>query len=199
MVDVMEEVMHYAVPVGFHMLFILGLVAFHLVRKLFAYTVHLNVDVEGARSDVYAYLGDFTTNAEWDPNTRDARRLSGSSKDPRKGDKFELTTVFKGNTSKMQYVLKQAQVTQSDSGHAGASRLTLRGESDMVLVRDCITLTDAVGESPMTNVDYCLEVSLKGWRKPFIRTIAADLEELGRESIAGLVTTCARRAAAKKR
>jgi len=159
--------------------------------RLVYYTVKLNVTVIGSRKQLFAYLADFTTNAEWDPNTREAKRLSGDPRNPTKGDVFELITLFKGSASKMHYELQQAE---SDSGTDGAvSRITLIGESEMAKARDVITLTDAgVGADglPRTTVDYQLTLSLKGWRRPFIRLIGSDLENLGAESIAGLVSTC---------
>ena len=63
--------------------------------RLVYFTVKLHVTVIGSRRQLFAYLADFTTNAEWDPNTCEAKRLSGDPRNPTKGDVFELITLFR--------------------------------------------------------------------------------------------------------
>ena len=167
---------------------VLSVCAIFFRRRMFSYTVHRSVECEGSVKQVFLYLANFANVAEWDPNVKDARILSCRTKNmpPKAGDAFAVTTIFKGKESAMEYLLYEANTT--------TSRLVLLGMSDTVVARDVIVLSDAGSpQRPMTRVDYTLEIHLTGWREPFIRLIARDLEELGTQSIGGLVKACAAR------
>ena len=155
---------------------------FILVARRLTCTIKQSVLVKAAPTDVLWFLADFSTTAVWDPNVKSARKLSCRTtvEKPRPGDSFELVTIFKGRESAMEYMLAAVDPK--------ALKLVLCGEGDKVTVRDTIALSP---ESGGTRVDYTLEVGLKGWRSIFVKLIRNDLEKLGSESLAGLVTAFA--------
>jgi hypothetical protein len=160
---------------------------------LFGHTVHRTIFVDGRAADVLWYLADFANTADWDPNVRDARARTPRSRGSRPvaGDTFELTTLFQGQASKMEYVLTDVRLAAS-----GAGLVELTGESAMAVARDTIVLHDVTARptgQPRTRVDYRLELQLKSFRRPFIGLIGSALEQLGDESLGGLVRACARR------
>ena len=92
-------------------------------------------------------------------------------------------------------------------------RVVLTGEGSIVRALDVISFTDAAecaspevgAESkgglismttarnplgPRTMVDYRLELSFKGPLRPFVRFIAEDLDQLGRDAMEGLAAAC---------
>ena len=140
----------------------------------------------GSKHAIFQYLADFANTAEWDPNVRDARRLTPAHVQAAVGDKFELTTLFRGRASITTYTLNRVD---TDVG------LVLDGESDTVKLVDTIALhPDGMADGgSRTCVDYRLKVRLKGRLAPFSFILRPALEELATESIGGLVATCAKR------
>ena len=155
-------------------------VLYSKLDRLFTYTFLKTIVVWGSHDELVKYLADFTTTAEWDPNVKTARKISENA--------FELTTLFRGNASTMAYLLTGVvQKGECDS------IINLKGESGTAIAIDTIRLTadSVVDMVPRTRIVYKLEVSLKGWRRPFGRLIGGELEALGSESLDGLVSTCA--------
>jgi hypothetical protein len=67
-------------------------------------------------------------------------------------------------------------------------KIVLHGENDMVTALDTIILTPK--SDTLTDVHYRLELSFKGWMRPFVFLIANDLEKLGVDAMDGLTRTC---------
>jgi hypothetical protein len=154
-----------------------------------SYTIKRTVTVAGTVDQVFWYLADFGTTAAWDPNVKAARKLDGgklktkaaAAAKPRRGDSWELQTVFKGKTSVMEYQLHGID--------AEARTLSLVGSSETVLAADHMTFSSA---SPSgVDIQYTLKLSLLGWRAPFLCLIGKDLEQLATTSLEGLVSECA--------
>jgi hypothetical protein len=61
----------------------------------------------------------------------------------------------------------------------------------MVTALDTIVLTSL--SEGVTEVHYRLELSFKGWMKPFVLLIKKDLELLGTDAMNGLTRTCKER------
>ena len=156
--------------------------------RLFNVRVKASTVVSGSKREVFWWLADFSTTAEWDPNVKAARRLIRKAQQPAVGDTFEVTTLWKGNQSEMTY-----RLTGVDEA---SGTIELAGESEMACATDMIRISeadDSTDAQPRTRVDYTLDVELRGWRHPLIGFISGDLHTLGRESIAGLEAACARR------
>lgn len=62
----------------------------------------------------------------------------------------------------------------------------LRGESKTVTAVDTIVLSPNKDDNSKTDVDYTADITLKGWRRPFVAFIGADLEQLGRKAMLGM-------------
>ena len=158
-----------------------------------SYTVHRQVEVNGSCEDVFWYLADFRNASEWDPNVtfsaRHTQRLT-SRDEPRRGDIFMLTTLWKGQQSEMRYELMDVS---SRPKADGARSFELRGQAGSVVAHDQVRVAPtakAASQRPMARVSYTLTVTILGWKGCLIRLIARDLEALATESIGGLVKTC---------
>ena len=62
----------------------------------------------------------------------------------------------------------------------------LKGESDVVTIKDMITLTQ---KGDKTHVDYKVDLSLKGWRRPFVVFLNGALNKLGKDAMEGMRNT----------
>ena len=137
--------------------------------------------VQGMVQEVQEFLADFSTTQRWDPNVSKAERDQTGPLGP--GCTFTITTLWKGRPSVMKYKLLVLE------GDHTQGRIVLFGESPRVAALDTILLSTA--SSTETRVDYRLEITFKGFLRPFVGLIRRDLKQLGHESIAGLTSTCA--------
>jgi len=158
-------------------------------RKWTVGLVHEHVTVKGDVDVVFNYLAQFDNTLEWDPGVVAATHEQ-AGEPLQVGSSFALTTVWKGSESSMVYALQSLDPE--------AHRMVLTGNAGLVSAVDTITCTAATdgpaGDAdpgPRTNVDYKLELSLKGVLKPFVGLIAADLAQLGKDAMAGLTAACA--------
>ncbi len=135
-------------------------------------TVVRTVIVPTGAGKVAPYLSDFSTTAEWDPNTASCRRL-----DPGPlavGSRFENVQRLAGHDSAFTYT-----VTQYEPG----KRIVLEGRNSTVRTRDEMTFTQT--PTGGTSVRYTVDVSLQGLAQlaqplmPLLLKAIADRAEKG--------------------
>ncbi len=98
--------------------------------------------------EVFDYLADFSTTAEWDPGVVSASRVGDG--DVGLGSRFDLVTQFMGRTTELSY-----EIVAFDRPRL----VTLRGENATVVSLDTITF-EASGEG--TRLTYDADLTLKG-------------------------------------
>ena len=106
------------------------------------------VATDRPRSEVFAYLSDFTTTEEWDPGTLRTTRESG---DGGVGTRYRNVSKFLGRETELTYV-----VEESSPPH----RLRLRGENDTLVAHDTMTLSETPGGG--TELTYRADFAFKG-------------------------------------
>lgn len=97
------------------------------------------------------------------------------------GDTFQLTTVFNGKESEMKYELREM---------VRPNRIVVVGNGDIARGTDIILLRPADASNTQTVVDYSADLSLKGWRRPFIVFLSSSLDKLGKDAMAGMTKAC---------
>jgi carbon monoxide dehydrogenase subunit G len=141
--------------------------------------------VPGPIDEVFDYLADFTTSAEWDPGVVSARRLDDGP--VRAGSRFDVQVRFAGRTLPMTYRVERAD---------RPTRLELTGVSPSSTARDVIALApDGEGH---TRVTWTLEVTLTGWSRLAEPLLGPLLRRLGRKAMDGLAATLDRRSRARR-
>ena len=123
------------------------------------------------RDEVFAYVADFSTTAEWDPGIRTAVRTSG---DGGPGTTYDLEATFMGRTVPVTY-----EVLERVDGE----RFVIKGETSSFVGLDTITFHDRDGA---TEVVYAAEFTMKGvgrFVEPLLRPV---FTKLGRKAVAGL-------------
>ena len=142
------------------------------------------IDTTRAAADVFAYLSDFNTAAEWDPGVVEADRLPGS--DPDEGAEFRLVAQFLGRRTALIY-----RTVEYDPPHA----VTFLGENATVTSRDRITLeTTGAG----TRVTYDADLRLKGPWKVADPLLKLAFDRVGDRALEGLRSALAPPAPARK-
>ncbi len=126
-----------------------------------------------SREDVFTYLEDFRSVAEWDPSIRSAHLTGGRPGRP--GAEFELTVRFLGREVPLTY---RAEVVERPR------RLLLVAETTTVVSRDEITLADAPGGA--TEVTYSAELRLRGALRLADPILAVLFNRLGDNARDGL-------------
>ena len=138
---------------------------------------HYNASVDTPRplEEVFAYLSDFSTTAEWDPGVVEAERLT----EPpiREGSEFRLLARFLGRETPLTY-----RVVEFDPPKA----VTVRGENASVVSLDRMTFEPA-GEG--TLITYDAELSLKGPMKLADPLLGLAFKRVGDRALAGLRQT----------
>lgn len=111
---------------------------------------HYNASVVSPRplQEVFDYLSDFSTTAEWDPGVVKAERVGSSPVG--EGSEFRLLASFLGRQTPITY-----RIVEYDPPNA----VTLRGENASVVSLDRITF-QASGDG--TRVTYDADLALKG-------------------------------------
>ena len=123
------------------------------------------------RAEVFTYVADFSTVAEWDPGIQSSTRTSG---DGGVGTVYAVEATFAGRVVPMTY-----EVTGFEPGH----RIVLRGIGDAVEAIDTITFADH-GEA--TRVVYSAEFTLKGFMRFLELPMRPLFTRLGKKAIGGL-------------
>jgi len=149
-----------------------------LMPVLRAGVIHDRATVYGTPKQVSAYLAKFSNAKEWDPGCLDGKPLDDGP--VRVGSRFWLMTIFKGTKSEMIYTITR---------YEPPNLIELHGESSTVTAIDTIRLSQNKDDKSKTDIDYTVDLTLKGWRRPFIMFLSADLDELGRRAMAGMEKT----------
>eukprot|EP00043_Microstomoeca_roanoka_P000774 m.29044 g.29044 ORF g.29044 m.29044 type:complete len:214 (+) comp10497_c0_seq1:163-804(+) len=128
-----------------------------------------------SQQEVFDYLAHFENIASWDPGCLESKRTDDG---PLKvGSTFDLVTVFKGTKSNMQYRIVKLNAPDE---------VVLEGESSNVRVVDTIKVMPSPENPSDVLVDYTADLTLKGWKRPFIVFLGKDLNNLGRAAMDGL-------------
>ncbi len=125
--------------------------------------------------EVFAYLSDFSTTAEWDPGVAEAQRRDQAAIGV--GSEFRVVAAFLGRKIPLVY-----RITDYDPPRL----TTLRAESSTVVSLDTITVESAGG---LTRITYDANLSLRGALKLFDPALALVFKRLGDRALAGLRST----------
>lgn len=120
--------------------------------------------------DVFSYLADFSSVAEWDPSITTAEHSSG-------GDPRTVGSTFHVVTGRVVLDYTTLELQQP-------SRIVLRGENNSMISLDTITIADrSDGGSEVT---YAAELELKGLRKvadPVLQFVFKRLGDRARDGL----------------
>ena len=133
---------------------------------------HKTVTSPKPPAEVFAYLADFSTTAEWDPGISAARRLDDGPLGV--GNRGELDAAFFGHTIKLIY---------ETTLYEAPRRFIVRGESWTIVSVDEITV-EADGTGSL--VTYDAELTLKGPLKIFDPALGLGFGKVADKAIAGL-------------
>jgi carbon monoxide dehydrogenase subunit G len=122
--------------------------------------------------EVFDYLADFSTTAEWDPGVVSASRVGGG--DVGLGSRFDLVTQFRGRTTELSY-----EIVAFDRPHL----VTLRGENATVVSLDTITFEATDGGTRLT---YDADLTLKGLLRLGDPLLKLVFGRIGDAAVAGL-------------
>ena len=124
------------------------------------------------RAEAFAYVSDFSRQAEWDPNTVSSRRVDEG--DPGVGARFALEVKVGSRVTPMEY-----RITE----HEAPSRLVLVGEGSGIWTEDTITFRETAGA---TRVDYVAEIRLSGAMGLVQPLLGRAFAAIAREAVAGM-------------
>jgi len=138
---------------------------------------HYNASVQTPRppSEVFAYLSDFSSTAEWDPGVVEAERLGDAPVG--EGSEFRLVATFLHRKTPITY-----RIVEYDPPNA----VTLRGENSTVVSLDRITFEPSDGG---TRITYDADLALKGPFKIADPLLALAFNRIGNRALAGLRKT----------
>ncbi len=134
-----------------------------------------SVDTQRPPEEMFAYLSDFSTTAEWDPGVVEAERLGELP--IAEGTEFRLLARFLGRETPLIY-----RVVEYDKPRA----VTVRGESSSVVSLDRITF-EAAGTG--TRITYDAKLTLKGPLKLADPLLGLAFKGVGDRALAGLRKT----------
>lgn len=134
-----------------------------------------SVDTQREGEEVFAYLSDFSSAAEWDPGVVEAQRLDAGPIGV--GAEFRLVAQFLGRTTPLTY-----RIVEYNPPHA----VTFLGENATVISRDRITFEPTgVG----TRITYDADLRLKGPLRIADGLLALAFSRVGDRALAGLRRT----------
>jgi carbon monoxide dehydrogenase subunit G len=126
-------------------------------------------------AEVFDYLSDFSTTAEWDPGVREAKRMDDAP--VAVGSEFLVVAEFLGRRNSLIY-----RVLEFDPPNS----VTFRGASATVVSLDRITF-EAFGAG--TKVTYDADLTLKGPFKLADPLLALAFRRVGDRALAGMRAT----------
>jgi carbon monoxide dehydrogenase subunit G len=131
-----------------------------------------SLDTPCPPEEMFAYLSDFSTTAEWDPGVIEAERLG----DPpvREGTEFRLLASFLGRQTPLTYRIVE---------YNPPGAVTFRGESSTVVSLDRITFEPSNGG---TRITYDADLALKGALKLADPLLRVAFKRVGARALAGL-------------
>ncbi len=130
------------------------------------------VDSPRPPAEVFDYVADLSTNAEWDPATISAERLGGGPVGL--GTEFRLVVAFLGRRSRLAY-----RIVEYDR----PTLVTFRGENATVVSLDRITVEAWNGGSRLT---YDASLTAKGATRLAGPLLALAFRRVGANARAGL-------------
>ncbi len=138
---------------------------------------HYNASLDTARTpeEMFAYLSDFSTTAEWDPGVIEAERLGDAP--VREGTEFRLVAVFLGRKTPLTYRIVEYNPPRA---------VTFRGESSTVVSLDRIVFEPSGGG---TRIVYDADLALKGALKLADPLLRLAFRRVGDRALAGLLRT----------
>ncbi|HSG80593.1 MAG TPA: SRPBCC family protein [Acidimicrobiia bacterium] len=123
------------------------------------------------RNEVFAYVADFSTTAEWDPGIRTAVRTAG---DGGVGTTYDLEATFMGRTVPVIYEVLESVENE---------RFVIKGENDSFIGLDTITFHDRDGA---TEIVYVAEFTMKGVLRFAELLLRPVFNALGKKAVGGL-------------
>jgi NAD(P)-dependent dehydrogenase (short-subunit alcohol dehydrogenase family) len=135
-------------------------------------TLNEIVEVPRAIEDVFAYISDFTTTAEWDSTVLSARKLTSGPIGV--GTEFEVECALPLGSVTLLYTIKRL---------VPHKLVELSGNSRFFDVLDTIALTSTASG---TRIDYRAQFTFKPLVAPVAALSSEGLQRMGRESVAGL-------------
>lgn len=123
--------------------------------------------------EVFAYLADFRSVAEWDPSIAEATHTSDGAP-IQIGAQFHVVASMLGRKTPLDYETMEL---------ARPSRIVLRGENSSVVSTDTITISARTGGCDVT---YEAQLDLKGARKIADPLMGVALGRLGSKAKDGL-------------
>jgi hypothetical protein len=141
---------------------------------------HYNATVPSPHTpdEVFRYLADFRSVAEWDPSITDATLIGG-------GDPIAVGAEFRVTTkTRFSEIILKYTTTEIDPSR----KIALRGENDSMVSIDTITIASADAGSAVT---YDAEIELKGVRRLADPLLQLGFKRLGDKARDGLRTRLA--------
>jgi uncharacterized protein YndB with AHSA1/START domain len=134
----------------------------------------------GSPTEVFEYLADFSSTAEWDPGVSEARSLT--TEPLRVGARFQLVADFLGRRVPLEY-----RTVEVDPPH----RVVLRAETRAVVSEDTITVSALPGFG--AEVTYDARLHLRGALRVADPVLGLLFRRVGDRAKAGLASTLSRR------
>jgi hypothetical protein len=134
------------------------------------------IDSQRSRADLFAYLADFSSAAEWDPGVVAAERLSGDGP-VAAGTSFRLSVRTLGGDTPLIYEVEAIEPPSS---------VTFRAENAILVSLDTITFAEREGGG--TRVRYDADLRLKGPLRladPVLRLVFARIGDRARDGLCG--------------
>jgi dehydrogenase/reductase SDR family member 12 len=120
----------------------------------------------------FAYIADWSRQAEWDPNTTASRQIGEGG--PAVGARHELEVKMGSRRVPMEYRITELEPP---------TRLVLEGEGSGIRARDVITFSQLPDG---TRVDYVAEIELSGMLGLLQPLLARALDGIGKRAVAGM-------------
>ena len=124
------------------------------------------------RDEAFAYVADFTDQAEWDPNTVASKRVDEGTLGV--GARFALDVKIGRKVGPMEY-----RITEYEA----PSRVVLVGEGSGIWTEDTITFAD-IPEG--TQVDYVAEIKLSGLLGVVQPLLGRAFDGIAKGAVAGM-------------
>lgn len=128
-------------------------------------------------AEVFGYLADFSTAAEWDPGVSSSELIDGQP--GHTGARYLVTASFLGFPIPLEYqILESVEPTGTFSG-----RVVLEASNANLRSFDVITVSPT---STGCSVTYDADLALKGFRRPFDPALRLAFKVIGDRARAGL-------------
>ncbi len=128
-------------------------------------------------AEVFAYLADFATIAQWDPGVSDAALLTGSA--GQVGAVYTVRTSSFGFAIPLNYTILQAEPPTDTT----AGRVVLEAQTHDFRSYDVITVTPLPDGCEVT---YDADLALQSWRRPFDPLLRLAFTVIGTRARNGL-------------